>query len=102
MKMNLPKSSARVLAGRRNRLLRGPLTEAGRQRLREAALRHQPWRFSTGPTSEAGKRNAAANGRYNQQGQLSVREARVEGKRARDLAAAAGTLWRDLLGRSEC
>src|SRR5207244_2524112 len=39
----------RVAAGRRNRALREGLTEAGRRRLRETALRHRPWPYSTGP-----------------------------------------------------
>jgi hypothetical protein len=63
MTPNIAKSPARVEAGRRNRQARGPLTEAGRQVLRESALRHQPWQWSTGPRTEEGKRRAAANGR---------------------------------------
>jgi hypothetical protein len=38
------------------------LTESGRQRLRDAALRNQPWQFSTGPRSPEGKAKAAMNG----------------------------------------
>jgi hypothetical protein len=67
-----------VAAGRAARARRGPLTEAGRARLRQAALRHRPWAASTGPTSAAGKARAAANGRSRQAGPVSVRQARAE------------------------
>jgi hypothetical protein len=43
-------------------MLRGPLTEAGRRRLREAAQRNQPWRSSTGPRTAGGKAASAQNG----------------------------------------
>lgn len=67
----------RAAAGRINRSLRRGLTEAGRQRLRESALRYQPWRFSTGPTSDAGKRQVATNGKVRQVGPISFRERRA-------------------------
>ena len=67
----------RVVAGRRNRALRRGLTDAGRERLRESTSRFQPWRFSTGPKSDAGRRQVAANGKVRQMGLLSVRERRV-------------------------
>ncbi len=63
----------RIAAGRRNRLLRGPLSPGGRERLRQAALRHKPWKFSTGPRSDEGKARSADNGRWRQQGE-SLRE----------------------------
>jgi len=44
-------------------MLRGPLTDAGRERLRQAALRNRPWLQSTGPRTEAGKRRVAQNAR---------------------------------------
>ena len=49
----------RQAAGRRNRLLRGPLTAEGRERLRRSALKNQPWAFATGPKTEAGKASDA-------------------------------------------
>ena len=67
----------RVAAGRRNRLLRGPLTPDGRERLRSSALKNQPWRFSTGPRTVAGKDRSANNGRYAQKGERSVRQIRA-------------------------
>jgi hypothetical protein len=76
----------RVEAGKRNRALRKGLTEAGRQRLREAALRHQAWKHSTGPRTPEGKARAAANGKKRQLGPLSVREIRA------DLAGLRGLL----------
>src|SRR5437764_8345038 len=66
----------RVLAGRLNRRKRGPLTPKGRERLRQAALKHRLWLSSTGPRSDAGKARAAANGKVRQRGKLSVREVR--------------------------
>ena len=55
-------------ARRRNWAKRGPLTEAGRERLRCAALRDKPWLRSTGPRTAHGKsiarRNALKGGAY--------------------------------------
>ena len=68
----------RVRAGRLNRLKRRGLTPAGRERLRQAALRNQPWRFATGPRTPEGKARVAANGKARQQGPKSVRQIRAE------------------------
>ncbi len=76
----------RVAAGRRNSALRGPLTDEGRERLREAALRNRPWERSTGPRTPEGKAKAALNGKARQIGPLSVRELRAELSRVKDLA----------------
>jgi len=57
--------------------LRGPLTEEGRQRLREAALRHQPWKRSTGPVSADGKATVALNGRQHRANPQSRRQLRA-------------------------
>src|SRR5262245_46440548 len=70
-------SPRRVAAGRRNRQKRGPLTAEGRERLRQAALEHQPWLRSTGPRSPTGRAVAAANGGARQKGPLSVRGLRA-------------------------
>ena len=67
----------RVAAGRRNRLRRGALTTEGRERLRQAALKHRPWRYSTGPRTEAGKARSAANGCWRRMGERSVRQIRA-------------------------
>lgn len=77
MALESAKSPARVAAGKRNRLRRGPLSPAGRQRLRDAALRNRPWEFSTGPRTVAGKAAAANNGREHQKGTTSVRQQRA-------------------------
>jgi hypothetical protein len=71
------KSPARVAAGRRNRQLRGPLSDAGLNKLREAALKHKPWKSSTGPRTAAGKALVALNGCTHQKGRLSVRQKRA-------------------------
>jgi hypothetical protein len=68
----------RMVAGRVNRSERGPLTEEGRQHLRAAALRVQPWRQVTGPRTPQGKARSADNGRYRQVGPQSLRQARRE------------------------
>ena len=61
--MNATRSAApnpkRVAAGRLNRAKRKGLTPEGRERLRQLALKHQPWQFSTGPRSAAGKAKVA-------------------------------------------
>src|SRR4051812_38957409 len=75
----------RVEAGRRNRAKRGPLTEAGRERLRQSALKHRPWEHSTGPRTPEGKAQAASNGKKNQRGPRSVREVRAELKALRQV-----------------
>lgn len=72
-----PPSPARSAAGKANRAKRKGLTPAGRERLRQAALRNRPWEHSTGPTTAAGKAQAAANGKRRQVGPVSVRELRA-------------------------
>jgi hypothetical protein len=72
------KNPKRIAAGKRNRALWRGLTEAGRQRLRESALAHQPWRFATGPRTPEGKARAAANAKRCQLGPRSVREVRAD------------------------
>ena len=72
------KNPKRVAAGKRNRKKRGPLTEEGLSRLREAALENRPWEKSTGPKTAEGKAKAAANGRARQRGQKSRRQIRKE------------------------
>jgi hypothetical protein len=72
------KNPKRVAAGKRNRALWRGLTEAGRRRLRESALRHRPWRFATGPRTPEGKARAAANAKRCQLGPRSVREVRAD------------------------
>ena len=68
----------RVEAGRRNRRKRRGLTAEGRQRLRESALKHKPWRFTTGPRTPEGKTKVALNGQKRQVGDISVRDLRQE------------------------
>ena len=70
------KNPKRVAAGKLNRLKRGPLTPAGREQLRRAILRRQPWRNSTGPKTPEGKEQSALNGKVRQTGPYSVREYR--------------------------
>ena len=62
----MAKNPKRVAAGRRNRTLRGTLSDTARQLLSEAAHRTRPWEHATGPTSETGKAKSAANGGANQ------------------------------------
>jgi hypothetical protein len=89
----------RVAAGRANRRLRGPLTEAGRERLRAAALRRHPWEHSTGPRTAAGKAQAARNGKRRQAGPRSVREVRAELREVRALVREVRAACGHLAGR---
>ena len=66
----------RVAAGRLNVLRRGPLTPAGRERLRQAALMRRMWERSTGPKTPEGKVRSAANGQRRQPGTQSLRAVR--------------------------
>lgn len=68
----------RILAGRLNRMKRGPLTLESRQRLRAAAYKNQPWQRSTGPRTPAGKSIVARNGKVRQIGPRSIREIRAD------------------------
>jgi hypothetical protein len=52
------------------------ISPEGRERLRAAAMKNQPWRHSTGPRSARGKAQAAVNGKRRQKGAVSVRERR--------------------------
>lgn len=54
-------SQRKIEANRRNWAKRGPLTEAGRERLRQAALRSRPWLASSGPQTQAGRSRSALN-----------------------------------------
>ena len=66
----------RILAGRLNQKKRGEITQEGREKLRQTALRNQPWQFSTGPRTTEGKAIVARNGKARQKGATSVREKR--------------------------
>ena len=87
-----PPNPRRVAAGRRNRALRRGLTDAGRERLRLSALRTQPWHFSSGPKSPAGKQQSVKNGKVRQQREMSVREQK----------ASVAALVADLMMLREC
>ena len=80
----------RIAAGRLNRQKRKGLTPAGRERLRQAALRNRPWRFATGPRTPAGKARVALNGRIRQLGPRSVREIRRDLAGLRKLVSEMG------------
>jgi hypothetical protein len=68
----------RVEAGRRNRARRKGLTPEGREKLRQMALEHKPWRFSTGPRTAGGKAKVSQNGKVRRQGPLSIAVIRAE------------------------
>jgi hypothetical protein len=96
------KNPKRVAAGKRNRKKRGPLTEEGLSRLREAALENRPWEHSTGPKTVAGKAKAAANGRARQSGPKSRRQIRkevmTEVEQLTELSRIRGDLERSIAG----
>ena len=66
------------LAGRLNRQKRRGLTLEGHERLRKVALTYKPWQFSTGPRTKAGKMRSAANGKFKQEGPVSLRQLKIE------------------------
>jgi hypothetical protein len=94
----------RVLAGKLNRAKRKGLTPEGRERLRQSALLHQPWRFTRGPTTPEGKARSAANGKKRQKGPRSVREMRAEVAGLRgllsEMRAARGLAGEPVSGRA--
>lgn len=57
----MPVSPRKLAANRRNLAKAGPLTPDGWRRLRAAALRDKPWRFSSGPKSAAGRKRSRMN-----------------------------------------
>jgi hypothetical protein len=75
----------RVAAGKANRKKRGPLTEAGRESLRAAAIRNRPWERSTGPRTTEGKAQAVINGKPRQTEPRSAREVRADLREVRIL-----------------
>jgi hypothetical protein len=87
-----------VAAGRRNRARRGPLTPAGAERLRRAAIANRPWQYATGPRTAAGKAKSSANGLARARGPESARAARREVADLRGLSAAMAQARRALAG----
>jgi hypothetical protein len=83
-----------AVAGDSNGAGRGGLTPEGRERLRQAARRHRPWRYATGPRTAEGKAKVALNGKARQLGPVSVRELRAQLAElrvlARDMRVARG------------
>ena len=68
----------RVLAGRSNRMKRGPLPLESIYRMRDAINRNKPWKRSTGPRTPAGKAIVARNGKVRQMNPRSIREIRAD------------------------
>jgi len=52
------------------------LTPAGREKLRQSALKHRPWQFSTGPRTPEGKARIEQARRARLHGVMSDREIR--------------------------
>jgi hypothetical protein len=88
----------RVAAGHLNRLKRGPLSVAGRERLRITILKNKPWLKSTGPTTPEGRARAAENGRANQKDVLSVRQARAVLAQVRSLIRVTADITAQVCG----
>ena len=72
-----PKNPKRVAAGRLNHAKRRGLTPAGRERIRQTALRNKPWQHSTGPRTAAGKARSARNSTFRRNGLYSRSELRA-------------------------
>jgi hypothetical protein len=73
------------VAAKLNRQKRGPLSDLGREKLRQGALKYRPWEHSTGPRTPRGKAQARVNGKRRQNGPLSTREMKAELREARTL-----------------
>lgn len=87
----------RSATAKRNRAKRKGITPEGREKLRETALRNQPWKFSTGPRTAAGKARVARNGKLRQIGARSVRELHADLAELRMMATALRESRRSLL-----
>lgn len=101
----------RVLAGRANGKLAGPITEVERERRRLAILTQKPWLLSTGPRTFTGKQKSAQNARRRDQQptqpdlqtRISMVASHMHSLRHKPLLQLAsleltsGTLLRDLL-----
>ena len=72
------RNQKRVLAGRINRMKRGPLPLESMHRMRDAINRKKPWQLSTGPRTPAGKAIVARNGKVRQMNPRSIREIRAD------------------------
>lgn len=68
----------RVAAGRKNVEKRQGFTPEGLKRVRETCQTNQPWLQSTGPVTDAGRRQSAANGKKSQIDRISHPEFRVQ------------------------
>jgi len=87
-----------VAAGRRHRKLRGPLTDEGRERLRQSAINNRPWEHSTGPKTQKGKARSAANGCKRQKGKKSKRQIKATVADASSLMEQMNKLRRSIEG----
>jgi hypothetical protein len=67
-----------VAAGRLNRLKRGPLTPEGLERLRQSALKNQPWLKATGPKTPAGKKRSGQHNKLRRKGSIPIRQIYAE------------------------
>jgi hypothetical protein len=92
------KSPARVAAGRINGSGRRPWTAEDRERLRKQCLERTPWLRSTGPRTEAGKRQAALNGRCHVSDPHSRRSARAAVDDVRQLVKDIAEMRASLVG----
>ena len=87
----------RVLAGRINRMKRGPLSLETMHRMRDAINRKKPWQLSTGPRTPAGKAIVARNGKVRQINSRSIREIRADICEIMCLIEANRRSWEDVL-----
>ena len=89
------KNPRRVAAGCRNRQLRGNITLAGLECLRQSALKNKAWEKSTGPKTAAGKARIAEGAQKRWIGSMSQHQLELEvqaaGRLIRGMAAPA---WR--------
>lgn len=95
------KKSHRAAVARLNRMKRKGVTEEGRRKLREAALKYRPWQYSTGPRTPEGKAKVAENGRYRQRARMTTRGIRADIRQARAATRRLAELTRLILADSD-
>ena len=87
----------RVLAGRSNRMKRGPLPLESMHRMRDAINKNKPWQLSTGPRTPAIKAIVARNGKVRQINPCSIREIRADICQIMSLIETNRKSWEDVL-----
>lgn len=95
-------SERQIRANRLNWAKRRGLTEAGRQRLRQAARRDRPWEHSTGPRTERGKARSRLNAETSGERSAAVRVVEQLGRNLNRYTALHFEMYRMFDGLPTC